>query len=1475
MRSVRLHKTQLFLLFIGCFIFCFKAVSATEIERFEHLTNDNGLSQNTITSIHCDSKGFLWFGTYNGLNRFDGYHFKVYQNNMNTPGIFTNNRVISIWEDKKEFLWFETYDGYYHRFNILKETFSTLPKYLQSAEEKYSTMNCFFQYSDNEIWLGSSNSGVYRLTFDPVQQEYISSQFLSRGQYALSNNNVRFIIADRDSNLYIGTKNGLNLLRHEDNKAQTFYFQHFFSDFQFTCGAVINNEVWLGTENNGLVVYNIDTKSFYIFNKENSPLNSNHIDLLKVSSQGNVLIGSSDLHIYLTVQKQWLTVNIDGERIDKIFEDYKGLFWVTTSNFGVQQVNQHTGTNKHFDLTPANQRYLSDKPRPYFYEDLNKTLWICVHGAGLAQYRRDEGYFHFFRNDPTNPKSISSNTVMCMTEDHNGTLWVGAGLEGGINKVILKNPAFTSLQFSKKFDDYVENIVRAIMEDKNHNIWVASKGGEIKLYNKSLKTIEPGITYPFKPRGSLVFNVYSMLQDSRGYIWIGSKGAGIAVSKYPVDRSITDYSKIAFHQYMRSEGDSTSLCNNNVYSIDEDATGRIWIGTYGGGLSVTKTNKVDRLTFTTVNTENANLSNDMIRNVMFDSGNNLWVATTFGLNRLSAANITDNRFDFDCFYHDPENTNSLTYNDVVHVFEDSKNNIWIGTFGGGVNMLTPDHQFKKFTNIDGLCNNEVYGIIEDNQEQIWLSTGNGLSRLNPRLQSFDNYNKSNNLTTNSFSENTCLKTHDGRIVFGSIEGIEVIEPEKIKSHKYNTQVIFTQFQLFNKDVDVNTIDSPLTQSIISTREIVLKHNQSSFSVEYSAMNFLDESKTQYAYFLQNFDENWNYVGTQRKATYTNLKPGTYILKVKAALWNGNWENEETSILITIKPPWWQTQLAYIIYLIVFTVSTFLISRGVIKVNSFRNELRIEKAVNEAKLQFFTNISHEIRTPLTLILGPIEDVLSDAKFPSDYRSTLNLMQKNGKRMLHLLNQLLDFRKVQNKKMNLYVAPIDLVEFTKSIFDNFVPHARHMHVNFKFSVKSHPEKVWIDPNRIDSVIFNILSNAFKFTPKGQSIEVIIDENQKSGEVYIKVADSGPGIKSKDIPLIFNRYSILGGENESLNGTGIGLNLSNEFIKLHGGEIRVENQTGKGCVFVIVLKTGKAHLTGLSNIIIMNNQNEISHQESKLTDILVETSPPLTSIEPVKTSGEKKTLLVVEDNVQILNYISDSLSSDYSILTAKDGHEGLDIATHFNPDLIISDIMMPVIDGIEMTRKLKENFDTCHIPIILLTAKSSVDDQILGIESGAEAYVLKPFNMPVLKSMIHNMLEQRNLVLKKYRDKMNVEVSSLNMSSRNKVFLDKVVKYIEENYTNPDLNIASLVETSSVSRTVFYNKIKSLTGLSPIELVRQIKLKIAAQLLLNGYNVNEAAYQIGFNDSRYFSKQFKELIGESPSQYKKRNCVEENML
>ena len=1442
--------------------------SAVEVDRFVHYNTENGLSQGHITSVHCDHKGFLWIGTWNGLNRFDGYNFKVFPDSKDINNHLSNNRIVNIWEDSKYFIWFETYDGYYHCLNTRNEKLTTYPEYYAAEVKKYSTFNAFYQYSDNEIWLGASNNGLYYLKYDSIQDDYITTKFLSSDESSISSNDITFIISDENRNLWFGSEKGINLLTEASIESGNFEFQQYYVKESFNTATSFNNKVWFGSQNSGLFVYDLRRASFSNLNASNSILKSNKIEFLSTSSKGKLLIDSDEFYFVDASLKDWKYVPINGDEIKEVLEDHNGYLWVTTEQFGIQKIDQETGKSKNFNLVPPVFKFLSDFQDPFIYEDKIGDLWVCVHGGGLAKYLPEKDEFEFYRNDISDPNSISSNTVTCMTQDHNNTLWVGTGLHGGLNKIVFRNSAVNSKLTNERYDDFVENIVRGVMEDVNGNIWISSKGGLLSIVDNDLNTKQSfKIRYPFKPLNQTVFNIYTIFQDSKGHVWLGSKGAGLAVSKQPVRKGLTDYSNIQFYNYKHIAEDDSTLANDKVYDIKEDKWGNIWIATYGNGVSKTKVGNYANLKFETLNTDNSNLTSNLIRNLLIDRNDRLWVATAFGLNLYQCTENGGNASLFSNFLQEPGNSRSLSYNDVVHAFEDQSGQLWFGTFGGGVNLLKEDEEgnyyFEYIDRSSGLINNEVFSILEDDFGYIWLGTESGLSRYDKRNNSFDNYNRSNGFCNNSYSENTCVKLSGGELLFGGNNGVDKIDPSKIMNQSLRMDVVFTNFQLFNKNVDVNTEGSPLKKSISHIDEIKLNYKQSSFSLEFSTMNYLDPSKTQYKYCLEGFEKDWNFVGSQNKATYTNLKPGVYTFSVKADLWNGKWDGSASEIKIAILPPWWRTTWAYISYLVLFFLASFLASRIVVRSYAMRNELKIEKAVNEVKLQFFTNISHEIRTPLTLILGPIEDILSDKNLPEKYSETLRLMQKNGRRMLHLLNQLLDFRKIQNKKMVLKVQPVNLVEFVRSVYENFEPMAKHKHIDYYFHSDIKESEVYVDPNRLDSVVFNILSNAFKFTPKGREIAVTMSETLT--EVLVSVKDGGPGLKQKDIPLIFDRYSILQGKDISNStGTGIGLNFSNEIVKMHGGEIKVKGNYGSGCEFTIVLKKGNEHLTSIGEIEMVSNADGtiISHIKPLI--------PDASELE-LATSEEKRdsnilNLLIVEDNPQIIKYIKTGFGDKYNILVANNGEEGLQIATDKNPEVIISDVMMPVMDGIEMTQRIKSNFDTCHIPIILLTAKSGVDNQIEGHNSGAEAYVLKPFNMRVLRSMVDNMLIQRRLILKKYRDRGEIELTEVKINSRDQEFIDNLVKHIEQNYNDQNMTINSLAEFSCVSRTVFYNKVKGLTGISPVEFMRQIKLKIAAKMLEQGYNVSEAAMNIGFNDTRYFSRQFKDLFGESPSQYKK---------
>lgn len=1433
--------------------------------RFERMGSEDGLSQNTAFSILFDSKGFMWIGTMNGLNRYDGFEFKIYRSSPENGNNFTNNRVTKLWEDRKGFIWLETYDGYYHFFNPESEVFTSLP-YYEGSEVKNGAMQFFLQYSDDIIILGSSVSGLFYLRYDPDKNTYKVRQFNEHSESPVTDPRIRFLSKDSKGNVWIGTAKGLNFISSKDLLNSSPVFTRQFANISFTAICETKKELWFGTENQGIIAFDKESQTTRFLNKANGAgLVSDYISTLYILKNKMIIAGFKDNGVMVTdsAELHWEKISFHSSNLGAIYEDKTGNVWLTAIEFGATRLDTKNLLSKYFELTPAEIKPLTDLERAQFFEDSKGNLWLGLHGSGLALYDRTTSQFEFFRNDPKDRNTISSNFVHCITEDKSGQIWVGTGqVQGGIEKVILKNSAFEHFLPEKSGSDILDNVARAILEDRNKYLWVATKAGRLHLYDSTLRQVNTFLSLPGVGNESFRNITYSLFLDKNNYLWIGTKGYGLSVTTRPLNKFVYNYRDISFRRFEYSEKDSLSLGNNNIYSICQDKSDNIWIGTYGNGINLIKDPYGNDPEFIRVNNRNSNLSSNLVRNIMVDTTGNLWVATTFGLNLLEKKNIEARLFSFKVFLRNTNDDKSLIYNDIIHMFQDSRGNLWFGTFGGGADMLrTLDDQKASFIHygseiIPGY--GIILGILEDNIGKIWLSSENGLIRLDPETETSEIYNNFNGLGFNNFSENTCFKRSDGSLIFGGNLGFEVIWPEKINPVVNVTHVELTKFLLFNKEISTHQKDSPLKKSISFADEITLKHSQSSFSIDYSALDFLDPGKIEYSYKLDNFDKTWNNVGNQHRATYTNLPHGKYVFRVKSIQRNGKSTSNERILNINILPPWWKIIPAYFVYVILITIIAISIYNTVARINRYKNELIIEKKINEYKLQFFTNISHEIRTPLTLIIGPLEDMLAEHDISNKKKVQMEIMMKSARRMLHLTNQLLDFRKVQNNKMVLKISKIDLIAFTKDIFNSFIPLANHKGIVFSMESSFDSCSIYADPNKLDTVIYNIISNAIKFTSHGKRVSINIEESAKNNSVDISVSDEGPGIPQKDISDIFTRYTIL--SNDELAGTGIGLSLSYELVKLHKGNILVTSVVEKGSTFTIRLLKGHDHFaktpdSETDDIIRLKPSSDHSDEisdEYEDEDLVVSDSP------------DKNMILIVEDNQEILNYISQSLKSFFTCIGAKNGKEGLHLATTLNPDVIITDIMMPEMDGMEMTKVLKDDFSTSHIPVIMLTSKSDLRDQIEGIETGAEAYIVKPFSMEFLKTVASNLIYQRKNVIEWYVEKKKTKTELPKVNSKDRDFLLKLISYIEENQSK-DLSIDNLADYCNISRTVFYNKIKGLTGTSPIDFLRKIKLNTAIQLLENGFNVSEVAFKTGFTDVKYFSRLFKIQFGYPPSKHK----------
>lgn len=1455
-------------------------IAAQDIQRFEYFGSENGLSQNTVYSLMCDDKGFLWIGTMNGLNRYDGANFKVYKSQWGDDEASVNSRVERIWEDKAGFIWNETYDGCYQYFDQRKEYFGLVP---MPDQERVEPATSFLQYSDTEIFIGAEHSGVYKLTLEK------GSYTITNFKPILSNEStkVEALFCDVNKNLWILTSNGLARLTQEDIKSEHLNTTVFFESIAFTSAVCQMNEteVCFGTENSGLLMYNTRDDEFTYSDKINRNLG---VSMIKALQDKSVVVTTTNAHAYIfgnnMVEAKEINYHGTGkDNVNKIYVDKYRQMWITTNKPGVTRYNLVTDSDKYYQLIPSHISATIDLERPYFYEDSQNNFWIGLHGGGLVRYNRIDDCFDSYRNDINDHNSIPSDVIHCIVEDKSGQLWLGTGqYRGGLAKVISENRAFRNTTPVNNAKLQTDNVVRCLFEDSKHNLWVSTKSGKIYIYNDLGTQIRILDGLQCTDGTTIQSVAYSIMFDHEGYLWIGTKGSGVFMSKDKVNCANIANENIHFVKCGDNKDiDPANLqANNNTYSLIEDNYGNIWAATYGNGLNRIR-RTANGLHYDVFNKKNAGLLSNKVRYIYLDSDGSLWVATTNGVSCIDKRYLDKEKIEMKHYVHSGDRP-SLSYNDVCHVYEDSKKVKYFATIGGGLTTLKfgkdsiPEYETFDITN--GLCNNAVYSIAEDNGGNIWMTTENGISRMDITKKTFEAFNDNTGLIFNSFSEATCCKLFNGKIAFGGYMGYVTVSPLQLSSKPNKGDIVLTGFQIANREQPSGE-NEPIKENITFADKITLDYYQSNIAINYRSLDFTDPSNIRYAYMLKGLDHEWNYVGNQDRAIYTNLQPGEYTFMVKCTYRNGEWNEDIRTIDISVGAPWWKTTWAFLLYAFIVVLAIYFITNTISRINRYRHELNVEKKVNEIKLQFFTNIAHEIRTPLTLIVSPIDTLIS-TDLPQNIHNQLMIIKRNSNRILQLVNQLLDFRKIQNKKMNLKVSEVDIATIVSQVGDSFKLLADHKHINYNVIVQEKMQPVWVDTTEIDTVVYNLLSNAMKFTEAGKRVTMSISQDDEY--TYIKVIDEGCGIKNTDPNVLFKRYTIL--STNELSGTGIGLSLAYELVNLHGGKLLVESEVGKGSTFIVKLKNGRAHFE--NNNMVSFCDNASSKRFAVLPEVSAEDREEPIDVE----SGDRNTILIVEDNPEILDYLRQSLKGNFDCITATNGQEALVVANESMPDIIISDLMMPVMDGQQMIRRLKEDINTSHIPVIALTANTSTEVQIETYRMGIDAFIAKPFNVEHIKAVIGNILKKREQYsamvagLKIQNEENGHDTNAdeetqstkshrgedqevnINIMSKDEEFIHSLVKFAEDNYKS-DLSIDQFAGNFHMSRTVFYNKVKGLTGQSPLEFVRQIKFKIAEQLLQKGFNVSEVAFEIGYSDVKYFSKQFRSIFGYAPSQVRKK--------
>jgi signal transduction histidine kinase/ligand-binding sensor domain-containing protein/DNA-binding response OmpR family regulator len=1302
----------------------------------------------------------------------------------------------------------------------------------------------------------------------------------------LSSNRIITILEDKDGFIWFGTGDGINLFNGSSIKK---------FNLEARCMSLDpkTKNILVGTEK-GLELFDKNFQSFKQLNLQNilgEKLNTGDVRALCFSADKKLYVGGDSfvvLNETMTDFKQYDLPKDSNGRYSKIISINvieKGKVLLGTQQ-GVWEFNlkteKYTAVYKNEDLGLITKLFI----------DKNSNLWICTYSKGICFVK--DGNLKatpiFFKQENG---FLINNRVIDMVEDGDQVFLI-ANIEGGLVRFDKKNNKIDHAKPDIHNSNSLSGkALTTILKDSQNNIWIGTYNSGVNFIDRHRKKFEH-YQINFKNDGLFNNNIRAMFQDSRGNIWIGTKEDG-GLSKFNRNSG-------TFNHYKPNESSAGSLSDDYVFCIEEIDPTHLMIGTLKKGIDIFD---VESGRFSNILYNKSNLLYNMVYTIHKDLKKRIWVDYGGLFYEFFPQNNTFKNIkglaNVKCVIDENEdhlwigtyekglylfNTNTKQFkkfdvgsNEINTLKKDSQGNLWVGTNNGLICKKANSKNYITYTVKDGLANNQVLALLIDDNDNIWASTTNGLSKLNSKNKKIKNYYINDGLQGNEFERYVAFKTKEGELMFGGRNGFNIFHPDKIFDNTSIPKVVITDFNLFNKPVSIGSKDSPLTKDISQTEELTLSNDQSVITFGFVALNYSSPEKNQYAYLLEGFDKDWNYIGNRRDATYTSLPAGDYVFRVRASNSDGYWNSEGASIKITVLPPWWKTFYAYFSYIVIimflFRVFYHFLSLHVnLKNNLILEQIEKEsdKQLYQAKLQFFTNISHEFRTPLTLIIGPLDKLMRSNSNNPKLQKQFKLMEANTKRLLRLINQLMDFRKVESGKLTMSVAKYDIFEITNKIADCFMDKAKNSSINF--TVNSSIDKIYVyfDLEKYDIILHNLLSNAFKFTQDYGNIAVVICTNRVEDEEFVEICvkDDGKGMSEENVKQIFEEFYQV---DQDQNGTGIGLSLTKKLVELHKGHIKVESSIGKGSRFTVSLRLGQEHFNSTDLLYLQEkNTNRIdedkddTHAEDEYNLDVLDNNNSIQEHYIFKNHKKTIKILLVEDNDELRDYLKENLENYYSIYEAKDGIEGIKECLKVNPDLVISDVMMPNKNGVEMCRDLKTDIRISHIPIILLTARTSSEYKIEGLKTGADAYMEKPFDMRLLEIQIVNLLESRKKLRERFGNEINIAPSEISSSSVDDRFLNKAVQIVEDHLAESEFNVDDFVREMRMNRSSLHIKLKALTNKSTTEFIRSIRLKTAAALLKqSNLSISEIAYKTGFATPPYFSKCFKKSFGILPTDYR----------
>lgn len=1357
---------------------CFQALSAhgqKADSRFFHIEHEL-LSNKLVRCIIKDSRGFMWFGTAEGLCRFDGTNVKVYEHVPADTTSLNHNVINAIIEDSEHNLWVGTAQGI-NRYDRENDNFINVDAIRRNKNHlSHGYITSLAQDNTGKIWIGTMGGGINR--YDPKKFEF---------SYLHSGNN-------------------------KDNYIASDYVLDLLSD---------GGKIWAGTRGG----------------------------LKRFDAQSGWADHLSNVDKHVLQQEVTCLEKGNGRNL-----------WFGTANGEVNKLSFDKG---HYVLEAYAHPTRADNGRTYIESiagDASGNLWIAAQNSGISYLDVTQNTVTQFFPEEGNAYSIGSSSISTIYIDNHGIVWMG----------IFDNGVYFFDNRSKKFELYQRNYasektlaaynIRAFAEDADRNLWIATDSGLNTLRIRDRALLNTGSTIPALPKKAII----TMVTDSDKNLWVGMWKGGVARIDPKTGKAT------------RFNAEASGFGNNNMSCLYEDKRKTLWAGTAGSGLfyfdrklnrfvQLSEKGKADYIPGTAY-----------VTSIAEDADSTLWVGTLYGL--FALRRVTDHTFTYTSYFQD-NRPGSISSSAIEVIHEDAKGNLWFGTVDRGLNLLDKETgTFRVFGKQDGLSSNTIRGILSDSQGNLWISSNAGISKFNPETLIVKNYFKEDGLNSNHFHPESCLKTSTGEFVFGGSNGFNMFYPDSIKDNPARPIMCLTDLRINNQPVKIGGEDSPLQKHIGLTSSIALSYDQRSFILDFVAINYGPASRNNYCYKLEGFEKSWNCTGSAHRATYTNIDPGHYVFLAKGSNRDGLWADVPVRLDITIYPPFWKTWWAILTYIfIVASIFYFLFKIKTERIE-IKNQLNLEKIAREkeheltqSKMQFFTNISHELRTPLSLVMAPLERLISTADVPEKMKAQLSITYRNARRMLRLVNELMDFRKLDEAKITLQVEPVEIVGFVSAIAANFTEISNRRNIHFTIDSRACSCTGWIDRDKVETILSNFLTNAFKFVDDNGRIRIIVSVTDASrsesngmpgGEhdrfLELTVIDNGIGISGEELPFIFEKfYQAKSSAIKKSAGTGIGLALAKGLAELHHGTITAESIPHDKTRFTLRVPIDRHAY----------HREEWAETPDKIFGTEPETGYAWINgaAQEDEPMPEMPQVLLVEDNDELRDYLANELSKICTVIQAVDGLDGVAMARSKTPDLIVSDIVMPRRTGLDLCADIKGDLQTSHIPIILLTAKTTTEDQLEGIGTGADVYLAKPFNVRVLKAHIKQLIEQRRKLYAMFSQDVYMMPAKITQNELDQAFLQQAIDYIVQNITNPQLNVEMLADIFNISRSQVYRKLKALTGKTAVEFIRTVRLKQALKLMdTQKYTLAEIAYKTGFTSPSYFTRSFKEQYGKAPSEY-----------